>query len=283
MGLQSINIDKYIGWYRDLSEKIEYVKNNDWKIDYYTVLSYEIFVRGLKNKDSKLNALWEKAADNRVKEILTAKEAVKQYLNEIWFIPTLIDWAVFDKLITLFSDSLKEFINTKLKQSAKPDRDILQDELNRINEKEQPFREYAMGGIPVLKIEIDKNIFSKWSIGFADFVSDCYFAKWLQNRLNELGKAKEANLTKIKMIWGGDKWQLSELIKALSLTALNGYSQTEIIKMFEQIFEDKHGQPLQLAKRHNINLNELQYKQTNETFTKVLYQAFNNFISDKLQ
>lgn len=84
--------------------------------------------------------------------------------------------------------------------------------------------------------------------------------------------------------WVGLKVDLSELIKALSLTGLNGTHETVILAAFESIMTDKNGNSLNLITRHKQNVYDLHgiLKANKNLFTKNLYNTIKDFRDEKL-
>lgn len=93
--------------------------------------------------------------------------------------------------------------------------------------------------------------------------------------------AESQGSTNQRLPWKGSLKDLSELIKALSLTALKGIPETEIIKVFESILEYKD-KPVDL-KRHEVNKNELQDTKPSEMFTSKMSKAIEEFLKKKYQ
>lgn len=84
-----------------------------------------------------------------------------------------------------------------------------------------------------------------------------------------------------KLQWLETKKDLSELVKALSLTALKGNAETDIIKAFESIFLHKSGNDLDLQTRHETNKSELQDMPPKQMFTYRLSGVIKDFVDKK--
>lgn len=278
MELQTLNIDNYVNWYKELSRKVEFATDNEWRINRYALTGWGLFMRSIHNEANvKSKELSERLMDES-KQLSLKVEAVKKYMpdkefSEIWFVPPVREWIHFDRVIDDFANTPIEFITDKLKSAALPPIKILTEELERINQTEWNGAESVLNGHPFLKSAVEKEG-EGWGIKFALFVSDCYFAKWLASRIKELENPAPENA--IRLPWKGTAKDLSELIKALSLTALKGVQETEIIRLLGSVF-DINGKPFN-GERHRININELQDKKPKDMFTAQLHKAINNFL-----
>lgn len=283
MELQHLNIDNYINWYKELSRKVDFAIDNEWKIKRYLLTGWDLQARYIRNKANiKSKELSEKImAESKI--LSERVKEVKEYMQggivyDLWFVPPFAEWIYYDQVINDFTNAPIEFITEKLKSAALPPIKILIEELERINQKEWDFSNNVMNGNPMVKAKV-KDMEGSWGIGFAQFTSDCYYAKWLHNRIKELENQPTESVTRLQ--WNGTGKDFSELIKALSLTALKGVQETEIIKILGSVFELK-GKPFK-ADRHRININDLQDTKPSDLFTAKMNKEINNYLKSLIE
>jgi len=81
-----------------------------------------------------------------------------------------------------------------------------------------------------------------------------------------------------RLEWRGTQKDFSEMVKALSITALKGTRETDIVRLLGNMFTFS-GKEFN-EKRHNININELQDSKPRELFTDKMNKAVNDFLKN---
>lgn len=281
MEFQNLNIGNYVNWYRELSYKVAFATENEWRINRYIQTGWSLYARyTLNNENIKSKELSERltaASKTLYQDVQEVKKYMKSDdLPEIWYIPLVSEWIYFDSVTDDFTDVSITSVTNKLQSATLPPIKILKEELRRINEKEWMFTNNVLIDHPFYKSEIEEEG-EGWVTQFALFVSNCHFAKWLTERIKEQEAPTPANITALP--WNGTEEDLSTLIKALSLTALKGVPENEIIELLGGIF-DISGKPFN-EEIHRANLNELQEKKPDDLFTARLHNAINKFFADK--
>lgn len=281
MELQFLDIDKYISWYKEISKEVEYAKNNEWKVKHYAALSYDLHKRYWNNnKNLKSKELSEKAL-SIAKETEQRIKPVKEYMlqvppdnKEVFYIPTLVEWAQFDGVINSFTDAPKQYTESKNKGAALPEIDRLKDELKRVNEDTKPpYLENISQGIAIINGQ-KNGIFKNWAFDFADFVSNVYYAKWLHEKIQELTPPDVSGSP--VLYWNLSQRELSELIKALYLcNAFKVKSESELVRTFETITKTN-------LRRHTANIDEIQDLQESELLTGKMSKEIESYIKAKI-
>lgn len=117
------------------------------------------------------------------------------------------------------------------------------------------------------------------------YYSDHEFAQIIETIAALLEKPVDKSLDSVnqRLPWKGTMKDITELIKALSLTALTGTPETEIVQLFEAMFSDNKGNSLDIKKRYEVNKNELQDRKPRDMFTYKMNKAIDDFLKEKFQ
>ncbi|MBC9914786.1 hypothetical protein [Chitinophaga varians] len=270
MELQHLDIDSYVNWYKELSYKLEYATANEPRINRYIRTGWDLFVRYTRNHENLKSKELSEWLSREARSIYEEVQKVKRYMKsddlpDLWYVPTVSAWYQFDDVMADFSDDPTAAIAEKLASAAAPIA-LLKEELAGINKKEWFFTSMTVVDYPFYASEIESQG-EGWVTQFALFVRDCHLAKWLYWRIQE----QEIR----RLPWNGTTQDLSELIKALSLTVLNGVPETDIVRLLGNVF-DMNWEPFN-DEVHSKNISELQDKKPDDTFTAQLHQAINNF------
>ncbi|WP_143306295.1 hypothetical protein [Chitinophaga vietnamensis] len=273
MGLQHLDIDSYINWYKELSYKLEFATDNEWRINRYFQTArdlYERYARDQKNIRSKELSEWLTAESNtlygRVQEVRRYMKS--DDLPDLWYVPPVSAWLDFDAALDDLVHSSTDFTTGGVQS--------LKEELKRINEKEWVFTNSVLINHPFYVLEIER-AGEGWVKQLALFVRDCHLAKQLARHISTLETPAPENSGRLP--WGGTAADLSELIKALSLTALKDVPEAEIISMLGPVF-DINGEPFN-EEAYHIHANEWQDKKPEDMFTAQLNNAVNNFLMNE--
>ncbi|NML38549.1 hypothetical protein HHL17_15170 [Chitinophaga sp. G-6-1-13] len=282
MELQNLDIDNYVNWYKDLSYKVEFATANEWRINRYMHTGWSLYARYVRNNENIKSKELSEWLSSEAKSLYYNVQEVKKYMESddlprIWYVPPVSAWFHFDDVVEGFTDTPMASITDRLRSGALPPIKIFREELERINQKEWIFTNNVQISYPFYISDIE-NEGEGWVTQFALFVRDCQFAKLLASRIEELEGPASGNT--IRLPWQGTAEDLSELIKALSLTALKGVQETEIITVLGNVF-NINDMPFN-DEWYQVNINELLDKEPKNMFTAQLHQAINNFwMNDK--
>lgn len=270
MELQNVDIDNYVNWYKELSYKVEYATAHEPRINRYIKTGWDLFVRYTRNNENTKSKELSEWLSAEAKSLYGDVQAVKRYMKsddlpDLWYVPTVSEWYQFDDVMADFTDDPTAAITEKLQSAAAPIT-VLKEALAGINKKEWFFTNMTVIDYPFYLSEIESQGDS-WVTQFALFVKDCHFAKWLDCRIQE----QEIQ----RLPWKGTTQDLSELIKALSLTALDGVQETEIVRLLGKVFNISW-EPFD-DEVHSKNMSELQDKKPEDMFTAQLHKAISKF------
>lgn len=280
MEFQSLEIDKYIDWYFKLSLEIELLPMNQERADRYAVASFYLFQRHFKNSNNVKSQTLSDEFSQKAKEIQQQVEDVKIYrmpeLEKVFYIPTLQDWNTIKFLRKEFIDSDINELNKKLSNTPLPELDFLRLTLSELK-ADRPVQLLNQ----FIKVQ---PLPSGCSItDFVHNINTIDFAQYLHNEISQLELGEQGNgSTKKPLSWKANKNELSELIKALSLTAFVGIPEIKIIRAFESIIGDENGDPLDMKDRHYQNLKAYEQAKNRMPFTNKLDKVFRDFLNKKL-
>lgn len=270
-----IDIDKYLNWYEVQTleaEKLPFVKETFKRV---VLICWNLYSRQIRNENTK-------GFDKILKRFEAYKTELEKHIDKYnvlvnglekttlhprieptYFIPKFKDWQMLEANRTMFLDELKTEIADKL--------EVLNNDYYK--EKIIELEGYINGSHYVQFVNscrcLPLGLKEKW-FDFIMFVHWCDSLKYYNELISE-------PLTNdfVKLNWLGTNKDLSELAKALSLTALKGTTETTIVNMFEKVFEH-NGKAISM-KRHNVNINELQDVKPTNYFTSKLHTALKNY------
>ena len=277
MELQSLDIDKYINWYYNLSLEIELLPITKGNADRYAIASFYLFTRHVTDSNNKRSLALSEVFNSKAKQLQKRFDEFKTYqapeYKRAFFVPTYYAWDFIQHSRRSFTDTdIKEYQEKKL-HTPLPELVFLKHTLNKLNEER-----------PVRFLEQYTNVRPlPPGTTLMDFIYDIHtidFTKYLHTEINKLEATKSVG-TRLK--WEGDKKDIAELIKALSLTVLAGTPETEIVQVFEAAFSDNKGNPLDIKKRYEVNKNELQDRKPREMFIFRMSKAMEEFLKKKYQ
>ncbi|NLR60488.1 hypothetical protein HGH93_20425 [Chitinophaga polysaccharea] len=283
MEFQKLNIDNYVNWYRELSYKLEFAIDNEWRIARYINTAWNLYARYTRNNENKKSKELSEILTTESKALYQEVQDVKKYMKsddlpEIWYVPLVSEWIYFDSVIDGFTNASITSVIDKLQSTALPPITVLKEELKKVNEKRWIFTNNVLIDHPFYNSEIEEEG-KGWMTQFAMFVSDCHLAKWLTGQIQEQDNLVIGSITRLP--WEGTERDLSELIKALSLTTLKGVQEEEIIRLLGGMFSI-NDEPFN-EERYRINLNELQRTKPEDMFAVRLHNAINNFLINKTE
>ena len=277
MEFQSLDIDKYINWYFKLSLEIELLPINKVRANEYALSSFYLFQRHVINSDNKKSLALSEIFANKGKEFQKRVDEVKIYqtpeFKRKFLFPTVEDWSFIRYTRPSFIEQDIKGFEEKRLNTPLPEQDFIKHTLKKWVEDR-----------PIIFLNQYINVQPLPSgCALVDFVHDINtidFVKYLETEIKKLEATKS---TGQRLIWESDKKDITELIKALSLTALASTPETEIIKVFETVFSDGKGNPLDIKKRYEVNKNELQDRKPSEMFTSKMSKAIEEFLKKKYQ
>lgn len=277
MEIHTLNIDKYINWYSGITDAIDEAPNNREKSNRYSHVAYYLHTRYSDNKENQLSLKLYREFDKEGKKYASLVKSVSYFempaFTKLYRILSYQDWAMFHYSRKSFLETDIEWFEQHRKTTPLPDQAYIEFTIDKVK-RDRPIKylESYLNTHPLPHNATDTEFV--YDINTIEFITYLYEEK---QRL-ETGNQDAATSGK-RLSWKADKKDISELIKALALTALAGTPETEIVKAFESIIEIK-GRSLDLS-RHEINKNELQDRKPSEYFTGKLNKAVSEFLREK--
>ncbi len=243
--LHTLEIDRYVKWYYNLSVDISCMPLAKNTMNRYYKASMYLHQRTLFNDSNiqslKLKSIFLQEGKKIEKSINELTVYTDEQLNSSWYLPTLAEWENIKYLrLTSFEHDVEEY-NLSIKRTPLPEIEFAKLRLITIEKEKYPkWIEAAKHGHPIFKTSlslVDLSI----GLGAIDF------AKYLQNRICEIEDCKIESKNEINIeniTWLGKSVELYTLFSDLKEMQLIRGSNADIARIICTNFRDRTGKPL---------------------------------------
>lgn len=272
MRIQDLNIERYIKSYKEMSAHLRL--HDEYKELYGEILAlYSKYQLHEFKTERRLKVIEERLRKYQL--IIRRNEEV--LLIPFFYYPTIREWREYDIILESFFNLMVEEFNDLRKNSALDVKELINKKLSELNGKEYEFIPFLIDG---LHIPI-KNEFLK----FIDELAHIKFAKYLESELAE-SDMSITRATENRFVWKAGAMELSQIVKALSLTSLKGFAAKKLMDILcealEPHFVDDQGSSIK-SHRLDGNMSDLKGKGQNYVYiTDVMSEALKDYVKGKL-